>query len=58
MLLEEAYYILNNIWYYGNLLMILPFLVAGINRFLKRGSHDLKKKLWTDHITRLLLMFT
>lgn len=57
-MLEDAYYGLNNIWYYGNIIMIAPFLIAGIWRFLNRGSHDLKKHLWTDHITRVLLIFT
>ena len=39
------YYMSNNIWVYGNIVLILPFVIACVNRFL---NPDINKKLWTD----------
>ena len=46
---------LNHLWIYGNILMTAPFLLSGINRFIYRHS---QAPLWTDHITRVLLVFS
>lgn len=53
--LNEIYFLLNNIWYYGNLAMMPLFLIAWASRFLQPS---IKKTLWTDHLTRLCLIFT
>jgi len=53
----KLYYLLNNIWVYGNIAMIIPFLIAGINRFFHKGK-DLKHHLFTDHLARICLIFT
>lgn len=49
------YYLSNNIWVYGNIILIIPFIIACINRFL---NPQLNKHLWTDHLARLFLFLT
>jgi hypothetical protein len=58
MLLDDLYYPLNTIWVYGNILMIVPFLTSAVIRLYNKGDHDLKRNLWTDHLCRVLLIFT
>lgn len=53
--LTTCYYYLNNIWYYGNIAMMPLFLISMINRF-KHPS--INKKLQTDNLARICLMFT
>jgi hypothetical protein len=53
--LVDSYYLLNNIWVYGNLVMIPPFVIACIMRF---KNPDINKKLWTDHLSRIFLILT
>jgi len=53
--LNEVYYILNNIWYYGNLLMMPLFFISMVCRF---RQPSIKKALWTDHLARVCLIFT
>ena len=53
--LNEIYFILNNIWYYGNLAMMPLFFIAMANRF---RHPSITKALWTDHLTRACLAFT
>jgi hypothetical protein len=49
------YYLSNNLWVYSNILLIPPFLLACINRI---RNPDINTPLWTDHITRALLIYT
>jgi hypothetical protein len=49
------YYLSNNIWVYGNLVLIAPFVIACLNR-LRRP--DINTPLWTDHLSRVFLVFT
>lgn len=49
------YYLSNNIWVYGNLVLILPFVIACVNRL---RHPDIKVKLWTDDLARVFLIFT
>ena len=49
------YYMSNNIWVYGNIVLILPFIVACVNRYRNPQLH---KKLWTDHLARFFLVLT
>ena len=58
MWLDDLYYPLNNIWVYGNIIMIVPFLISTVSRLFNKGGHDLKLHLWTDHICRVMLVFT
>lgn len=53
--LNEVYFILNNIWYYGNLAMMPLFMISMINRF---RNPEMSKNLWTDHLARVCLAFT
>ena len=53
----KLYYILNNFWIYSNMFMIIPFFLAGLNRFIHRGK-SLDSPLWSDHITRFFLIVT
>jgi hypothetical protein len=46
---------LNYLWIYGNIAMTFPFLASGIWRFLHRKSCE---PLWTDHVVRVLLIFS
>lgn len=57
-MLEWLYYPLNNIWVYGNILFIVPFLIATVNRMRNKGDHTLTHYLWTDHLCRVILIFT
>ena len=49
------YYLSNNIWVYGNLVLIVPFLISCANRI---RHPDINQKLWTDHLARVFLIFT
>lgn len=49
------YYNSNNIWVYGNLVLILPFVIACVARYM---NTDINKPLWTDHLSRVFLVFT
>lgn len=49
------YYLSNNIWVYGNTVLILPFIIACINRY---RNVDINKYLWTDHLARIFLFLT
>lgn len=49
------YYLANRIWVYGNLVLILPFLTACLNRF---RHPEISLGLWTDHLARLFLFLT
>jgi hypothetical protein len=49
------YYLSNNLWVYSNAALIIPFTVCCINRL---RNPDINKSLWTDHITRTLLIYT
>lgn len=51
----EAYYFLNVLWVTTNKMMILPFVTACVVRFF---NIDIKKKLWTDHLSRICLAYT
>ncbi len=53
--LVDSYYLLNNIWVYGNMVMIPPFVVACVMRF---KNPDMNKKLWTDNLCRVFLILT
>lgn len=53
--LNEAYFLLNNIWYYGNLTMMPLFFISMIFRWKNPSIH---KHLWTDHFARVCLIFT
>lgn len=52
---QYHYFASNNIWVYGNIAMIIPFLVACINRM---RNPDMKKYLWTDDVSRFMLILT
>lgn len=52
---EWHYFTANNIWVYGNLVLILPFVIACIFRFM---NPDINKKLWTDHLSRIFLFLS
>ena len=45
----------NNVWVYGNGILILPFIIACVNRYFNSG---LKTHLWTDHLARFFLVLT
>lgn len=49
------YYSINFFWIWFNLFVILPFLIAFIFRL---RNPSMKKKLWTDHLSRLSLTIT
>jgi hypothetical protein len=49
------YYLSNNIWYYGNILFIPPFIIACVNRYL---HPQINKHLWTDHLARFFLFLS
>ena len=49
------YYLSNKIWVYGNIVLILPFIIAFFARLL---NPDINKKLWTDHLSRVFLFLT
>ena len=49
------YYLANKIWVYGNAVMILPFLIACLNRLF---HPHINHKLWTDHLCRVCLTFS
>lgn len=49
------YYLSNNIWVYGNLILIVPFLISCVNRL---RNPDINKYLWTDNLARFFLVFT
>ncbi len=51
----DNYYLINKVWVYGNIIMIIPFIVSCIFRF---KNPDINKKLWTDHLARFFLLFT
>ena len=53
----KFYFVLNNFWIYSNIFMIVPFFLAGLNRFIHRGK-TLDAPLWSDHITRFFLVVT
>jgi hypothetical protein len=53
--LQWHYYLSNKIWVYGNAVLILPFIIACICRF---RNPDINKRLWTDHLARVFLVFT
>jgi len=52
---QYHYYLSNRIWVYGNVVLILPFIISCICRF---RNPDINKKLWTDHLSRLFLFLT
>jgi hypothetical protein len=49
------YYLSNNIWVYGNQILILPFVIACVNRI---RHPDINQKLRTDHLSRFFLILT
>ncbi len=49
------YYLSNNIWVYGNIVLIAPFVISCVVRFF---NTDIKKKLWTDHLSRVMMILT
>ena len=49
------YYMSNNLWVYGNVVLIAPFIIACVFRFF---NTDIKKKLWTDELARIFLILT
>ena len=53
--LNEVYFVLNNIWYYGNIAMMPLFFIAMVCRF---RQPSFKKTLWTDHLSRICMIFT
>lgn len=50
----EWSFFLNRIWYYVNVALILPVMLACLNRFL---HPQMEVKLWTDHLARAFLIF-
>lgn len=52
---QRHYYIANNLWVNINLLGIVPFLVACLNRLRHPST---KVHLFTDHLSRLFLAIT
>ena len=52
---QHHYYLSNNIWVYGNTVLILPFIIACVNRYI---NSDINKHLWTDHLSRIFLVLT
>merc|ERR1712048_1535599 len=53
--IEWHYYNSNRIWVYGNLVMILPFIISCLVRY---RHPQMDKPLITDYSTRVLLVFT
>ncbi len=53
--LMDYYYLTNKVWVYGNLVLILPFIISCVFRF---KQPDINKKLWTDHFARFFLFFS
>jgi hypothetical protein len=47
------YYLLNNFWVYYNLICIVPFVVACINRY---RNPEIETHLFTDHVSRIFLL--
>lgn len=51
----DYYYLSNKVWVYGNIVLILPFIISCVFRFRQR---ELTKVLATDHLARVFLIFT
>ena len=49
------YYKANQFWVYFNAAIIVPFLIACINRMI---HPTFNKHLWTDHLCRVALIIT
>jgi hypothetical protein len=51
----KLYYFLNSFWVWFNLIVMVPFFIALVNRV---NNSSIRKLLWTDILSRFSLFLT